>query len=304
MAMWFALLKWLFGSWWSLPPNTPTRLRATVNTSTIRINWDCPTSSKWNSDSFELQMEPLSPELRRLLGENVDFITTYEGPQSSHVIRKLPPERALKLRVRCKNARGESAWSEEIRASTLQMPTRCGGKGMRYEWDQTPRAVDVRIRLDSKPQTKEVKVVVKPFFISVSVGSEAPLLEGKLFSEVRCQDMGDYSWEFEQRKEPTGSDDKDESANPRWVILLELRKRDEVFEPSRQWPCLIDADGHAKIDLDKMKWVRGEDWRPPNAPTTRSEMLQALPDMKFQDEIEEVEPDKDWGKHWLKNKNL
>ena len=109
--------------------------------------------------------------------------------------------------------------------------------------------------------------------------------------------MGDYSWEFEQRKEPTGSDDKDESANPRWVILLELRKRDEVFEPSRQWPCLIDADGvlalgysinrprpstvlisiggsglgsdglisaeprcdgHAKIDLDKMKWVH---WR-------------------------------------------
>ena len=62
MAMWFALLKWLFGSWWSLPPNTPTRLRATVNTSTIRINWDCPTSSKWNSDSFELQVRVVADQ--------------------------------------------------------------------------------------------------------------------------------------------------------------------------------------------------------------------------------------------------
>jgi hypothetical protein len=47
----------------------------------------------------------MTPEVRAALGDFAGFMPSYEGPKPSYTL-KLPPERAVKLRVRCKSDAG------------------------------------------------------------------------------------------------------------------------------------------------------------------------------------------------------
>ena len=118
------------GSWWGQPPARPSRLTARATANRIAVEWTCPCTSPYNTDVFELevlrrllvaalsaafyhsrphssfsQVEPMTPEVRAALGDFAGFMPSYEGPKPSYTL-KLPPERAVKLRVRCKSDAG------------------------------------------------------------------------------------------------------------------------------------------------------------------------------------------------------
>ena len=47
----------------------------------------------------------MTPEVRAALGDFAGFMPSYEGPKPSYTL-KLPPDRAVELRVRCKSDAG------------------------------------------------------------------------------------------------------------------------------------------------------------------------------------------------------
>jgi hypothetical protein len=103
-----------------------------------------------------VQLYPTEAKLIEALGSALDWCTFYESAEKRFVVDRLPgaramssaghaharvihaahtpltrhvraAERAFRVRVRAKNARGVSAWSAEQLVSTKQLPTRCGG---------------------------------------------------------------------------------------------------------------------------------------------------------------------------------
>ena len=172
--------------------------------------------------------------------------------------------RSFLLRARACNAQGTGAWTAEELVTTRMVPRGCGGAGPGYEWDQTPEAVEVRLAVPPGTAARDVEVVAMPRRIRVAVRGAA-LLEGPLGGECVGPAIGDVEWELEGQGDARR-------------LLATLRKRGVVYEPSRQWDCLLEGDGHPKIDLARLRWDRTDrEWRPPQNAQTLEEVAQALP---------------------------
>ena len=219
----FKITKLLFGGFLSKPPRKPSSLTVTPTTHSVELSWKPgPATSRYNTDTYVVEMAPRSERLKSVLGPAFSrYVQFYSGAECGYTIAKLQPEQSFAIRVRCVNSAGASAWIE-VDVSTCQVPINCGGTGplsgggggrggdgdegtgdgdgdgdrmRRYTWDQTPTHVEICIPAPATLTPKQVKVKVKPRHIEVLMDGKA-VFAGKLPKEVLCQEDGDFEWEL------------------------------------------------------------------------------------------------------------
>ncbi|KFH67285.1 hypothetical protein MVEG_06020 [Podila verticillata NRRL 6337] len=96
-----------------------------------------------------------------------------------------------------------------------------------YKWKQTLVDVDVSIQVPKGTRGKDVVVEIKKKSLKVGLKGQTPIIEGKLFKEVK---LDDSTWTLDDQKE----------------INIHLEK----VKGSEWWKCVVD--GHPEIDTSKI----------------------------------------------------
>lgn len=170
-----------------------------------------------------------------------------EGERVRLILEGLPEAAALGVRVRAANGWGLGEWSSEVTSATLARPSKDGGAtgplgpayaggGKRlFHWGQTQTEVSIKVPI-GEIKTKDLRFKALPSRLEIrsaepSGGSdEKDLLVGPMAKKVKADEV---FWTVEE-------DDKLGR-----VISVQMVKA-EAYE---KWPCLIEADGHTRIDV-------------------------------------------------------
>lgn len=262
----------------------------------LACTFPAPKAGPYNFfDMYELEAKPNSPELRKILG-SITFVPYYKGAAPEFTLENLPEEREMRIRVRAFNGKGASAWVEWDGA-TCSRPIGWGGRGPGYTWDQTPTVVELWVEVPDGTRAKEIAVSVRPNKLRVDVRGEA-VLAGYLGGVVRCTELGDYEWELDGPK----------------TLKITLQKKmdgkpgtaEYKWRPEDQWNCVLDKQGHQKIDMKHAQWKRKEPYKPLLNARTEEELKMVLPDNKYYekpiDQQRSTEDDElgSWGTTWKK----
>lgn len=164
------------------------------------------------------------------------------------LLRELPENSRLRLRLCCSNAHGRSKWSSEADICTLGRPSEDGGgvgplgpaaesTKATYMWTQTKAEVGIRIPLAVCRKGKDIRVKPFPTRIEIRCRGDGDgedegevLLAGPLPKKIKVDEV---FWSIDEDDEKYGRH-----------MSVQMTKA----ETMEKWPCLISADGHAKID--------------------------------------------------------
>lgn len=172
------------------------------------------------------------------------------------VIDGLPDASALKVRAAAVNRRGQSGWSKEVAVETLARPGddggftgpagRGAGRKVQYSWTQTPAEVHVRLPLGPAPKARDIRLKCTGLRLEVHLSEEAAgagkpteLLCGPLFRRVKPDET---FWTVEE--------------DPKVGRHLQIQM--VKAEGLTKWECLIEADGHPRIDTQYVRFWTGD----------------------------------------------
>jgi len=181
------------------------------------------------------------------------------GGKLRTVVEGLPDNATLRLRAAAVNKRGQSAWSKAGEAETMARPSdgngftgpagRAAGRKALYSWTQTPTEVHVKIPLGPVPKARDIRFKCPGPRLEVHLSEQAvggpgkptELLVGALFQKVRPDEI---FWTIEE-------DDP--------IIGRHLQIQLVKAEPLQKWECLVEADGHPRVDTKYVRFWTAED---------------------------------------------
>lgn len=156
----------------------------------------------------------------------------------------LPEQTVVSFRICSANAWGRSEWSEEVQVETLARPNDDGGftgplgpaagdAARSYRWSQTSSELGLKVPIAADRRGRDIKFKALSTRLeircTVPEGQPDELLVGPLHKRIKADEA---TWEIDENKEDGRH------------IVVQLTKADNMDK----WPCLIDADGHPRID--------------------------------------------------------
>ena len=256
------------------PPKMP-KVRSTARYNRITLDWTCGQTSAWNDDHYEVQTDTEDERIKSELGS--EYLRSYYGRLRTYTIGELPPNHALKFRVRSVNQSGKSPWSPVAFARTACVPKKnsCGGRVEWGAWNQTHEFVELLIDVPDATTNKTLTISVKATSIDVRCERAGNLLRGDLHGPVKSSDLVDWTWELESWRRG------DEGGK---ILRIELEKTRAAERRADLWPRVLRSG--LAFDVDLMQWDRAwennEGWEH----VLRSEAGQLRPDqLKLDDYI-------------------
>jgi len=177
-------------------PRVPGLAVVDARSNRVRLRFLPQRSSPFNRDVYEAQ----HAEADAGGAPSSDWRSDPDTAEEGRVIAPLRQSTRYLFRVRAKNVRGKSAWSEPVAAATLAVPVDGGAVLPEFTWTQS--GVEVTILCAAPPATRAADVLVelRPQHLRVAVrqgGAETTLLEGRLPQRVRSLTPGGTShWEL------------------------------------------------------------------------------------------------------------
>jgi len=201
-----------------------------VSSKSFQVTWKGTKTSIINPSSYEVQIKQVTD------GSSSQNWKTVSTPTiSKAVVSSLEPDTEYDVRVKAKNARGESEYSGDVRTRTFRVPSLGMGStgpllsGGTYAWEQTLKEVTLRFELPKDMTTKNLHVDYKTDSLALTNRKTGePILEGKLRNTISPSSC---VW---SRDPDTGE------------ILVELEKKFPLMEAPYHWSCVFQ--GHPQVD--------------------------------------------------------
>eukprot|EP00929_Paragymnodinium_shiwhaense_P066858 TRINITY_DN33592_c0_g1_i1.p1 TRINITY_DN33592_c0_g1~~TRINITY_DN33592_c0_g1_i1.p1 ORF type:complete len:352 (-),score=85.46 TRINITY_DN33592_c0_g1_i1:500-1555(-) len=254
----------------SSPPCAPLSLRATATgaaEATVSFAPQLPSSNPFHEEHYICAYRELDGSAEgtqnwtevKLQEEDFAAMRASSGRLKAF-LEKLPRQARLSVRACAANARGRSDWSSEVAVDLLAEPEDGGFIGplglaartletarRHYRWSQKRGEVSVKIPLAKDWPGREIQFKVTASRIEVlhaprpakAAGDasatevahtpEQVLLAGPFPKKVKVDEV---FWDI------------DETEKDGRHIAVTMRK----FQDMEKWDCLIDAEGHRKID--------------------------------------------------------
>jgi len=196
-----------------------------------------------------------APEWQEKVCVRRDDCEELSGGKLRVFLASLPEFAWVTIRICAVNAHGRGPWSQEVRVETLARPTdaggftgplgpgAAGGARARYSWEQSQKEVSLRVPIgDAK--AKDLRFKAYPTRLEILLvganGSAEELLVGPLAKRIRSDDT---TWCIAESE-----------AEGRHIDAQLVKA-----EALTKWPCLIDADGHPRVDTRDISFFVGKD---------------------------------------------
>jgi len=195
---------------------------------------------------------------------NSEFDFEKTGGKLRTIIDGLPENTTFHVRACAMNKRGASSQSKEAVVETMCKPSpqggstgpcgpAAGGRKVRYTWSQNASEAHLKLPLASNVRARDIRVKCTGLRLEIRLAEEAmadaagksgspDLLVGNLYKKVKPDEI---FWTIEEEDAKFGRH-----------LVVQLVKT----EPAQKWECLIEGDGHSRIDIQHVRFFDGNDF--------------------------------------------